>query len=87
MDPESRGDERERCLDVSNPVVDTGREARSPAERGHFVVEGSGLFRRRNEEDVGRKVRDGDGGPADERVIIRERDNDRFPPERLIHET
>lgn len=86
-DPESRGDQRECRLYVGDPVVDTGCEARSPAEREQVVVEGGCIFRRSNEEDVGRKVRDVDGCPVGQRVITRERDDDRLPPQRLVHDT
>ena len=72
MDPESRGDKRDRRLDVGNPVVDARCEARSPAEREHFVVPRDSIFRRSNKEDVGRKVGDVDGCPVRQRVITRE---------------
>jgi hypothetical protein len=87
VDPESRGDQRERRLYVGNPLLDTGCEARLATEREHFVVEGGRILRRSNEEDVGRKVRDVDGCPVGQRVITRESDDDRLPPERLIHDT
>ena len=58
MDSESRGDQRDRRLNVGNPVVDARCEARFPAEREHFVVPRDSIVRRSNEEDVGREIGD-----------------------------
>ena len=53
----------------------------------HFVVPRDSIFRRSNEEDVGREVGDVHGCPVRQRVITGESDDNRLPPERLVHET
>ena len=50
MDPESRGDQRDGCLNVGHSVVDARCEARSAAEHEHFVVPRDNIFRRSNEK-------------------------------------
>jgi len=88
VNPESRGDQRERRLYVGNSVIDTWCEACFPAEREHFVVEGGCIFfRRSNEEDVGREIDDVNDCPVGQRVITGESDDDRLAPERLVQDT
>ena len=84
MNPESRRDQGDGRLHIGNRVLHTRCEARSPAQRDHFIVERDGILGGSNEEDVGRKVRDVDGCPVGQRVITGERNDDRLPPERLI---
>jgi hypothetical protein len=71
-------------MEVGNPVGDPGSEPGAPAEREDLIVEGPRIFGGDEDERLRLKIRNVDDRPAGERVMARQRDDDRVSPDGFI---
>jgi hypothetical protein len=85
-DPQPRGDERDRRLDVRRTAGHTRNESGSTAECHDLIVEGRCVIGRTNDELLRRKIRRVDDCPACKRVVAWQRDDEGLSRDGLITE-